>query len=129
MIIGSLKEVSLTRAKEIFLFDCRVAGLDLQEINVYRSVLTSFIRFTGNVRVRQLTVSHVDLYLTNLSDGPNEGEEHDQWVMTHYVMIHTWIRWIYSQKFITERENSLLEAPRLTNLFPWQLKRSLTYCC
>ena len=129
MIIGSLKEVSLTRAKEIFLFDCRVAGLDLQEINVYRNVLSSFICFTGDVQVRQLTVSHVDLYITNLSDGPNEGDEHDQWVMTHYVMIHTWIRWIYSQKFITERENSLLETPRLTNLFPWQLKRSLTYCC
>lgn len=129
MIIGSLKEVSLTRAKEIFLFDCRVAGLDVQEINMYRNVLSSFIWFTGDVRVRDLTVEHVELYITNLSDGPNEGDEHDEWVTTHYVMIHTWVRWIYSQKFITERAIDSLESPRLTNLFPWQLKRSMTYCC
>ncbi len=129
MIIGSLKEVSLTRAKEIFLFDCRVAGLDVHEINMYRNVLSSFIWFTGDVQVRALTVDHVELYITNLSDGPNEGDEHDQWVMTHYVMIHTWIRWMYSQKFITERVSSSVAPPRLTNLFPWQLKRSMTYCC
>ena len=35
MILGSMKEVNLTRAKEIFLFDNRVAGWDAQALSMY----------------------------------------------------------------------------------------------
>jgi hypothetical protein len=127
MILGSMKELLLTRAKDIFLFDCRVAGLDSQAVSVYRDVLISFITFTGDIRVKQLTPDHVRMYVANLSDGPNEGEEHTFLVMSHYSMIQTWIHWIYSQKFVTERTAGFVKPPRLTNLFSSGLTRSLTH--
>lgn len=128
MILGSMKEVLLTRAKDIFLFDYRVAGLDPQALSLYRDVLGSFIRFTGDIRVKQLTPDHVRMYVANLSDGPNEGEEHTFLVMSHYSIIQTWIHWMYSQKFVTERTGGFVKPPRFTNLFRPGLTRSLTYC-
>ena len=113
MIIGSLKEVFLTRARDVFLFDWRVAGVDPEVVDEYRAVLNSFIRFAGDIRVRQLKPDHIQLYIANLSDGPGEGEEHEQLVMSQYVVIHTWIHWMYSQKFITERSADAIRPPRL----------------
>ncbi len=126
MIIGSMKEVFLTRARDIFLFDCRVGGLDAQALNMYRNVLSSFIHFTGDIRVRQLKPDHVGLYIVNLSDGPNEGEEHAFLVMSYYDIIQTWIHWMYSQNFINERMSGSVKPPRLADLFPLQFARSLT---
>ncbi len=130
MKIESLKEVFLTKAKDTFLFDCRVAGLDSQTLNAYRDVLDSFIYFTGNILVKDLTPDHVRLYIDNLSDGPSEGEEHTRLVFSHYALIHEWVRWIYVQKFITERNSSFVKRPRLTTLFPLLVStKSLAYCC
>ena len=128
MIIGSLKEVFLTRARDIFLFDCPVGGLDAQALRTSRDVLSSFIHFTGDIQVKQLRPDHVGLYIANLSDGPNEGEEHALMVTSHYDIIQTWIHWMYSQKFITERASRFVKPPRLTNLFSSGLTRSLTHC-
>lgn len=121
MKVGSLKEVSLGSARDIYLFDCRVAGLDAQTLSAYRIVLASFIRFTGNILVKELTAEHVRVYVDNLSDGPNEGDEHIHSVISHYAVIHEWIRWLYAQKFLAERTGSFVKAPR-------SLTRSLTFC-
>jgi len=116
MIIGSLKEVFLSRAREIFLFDCRVAGMNSETIRAYRYVLSLFITFTGNVQVQDLTPDHVQLYIAHLSDGPSEGDEHASLVMSHYAIVQTWVRWIVSQKLLTERLGSFVEPPRFTHL-------------
>ena len=126
MIIGSMKEVFLTRARDIFLFDCRVGGLDAQALNAYHNVLSSFIRFTGDVRVKHLKPDHVGLYIANLSDGPHEGEEYSVLIMIHHDVIQTWIHWMYSQKFINERMNGTVRPPRLADLFPLQFRRGQT---
>jgi hypothetical protein len=129
MKIESLKEVRLAEARDIFLFDCRVAGMDSQSMSAYRDVLTSFIRFTGSILVRELMPDHVLMYIGNLSDGPSEGEEHTRTVINHYAIIHTWVRWLYVQKFLTER-SSFVEPPHLTDLFPLlSSTRNLAYCC
>lgn len=125
MTIGSMKEVFLSRARDMFLFDCRAAGFDFQAIDTYRQVLGSFIRFTGDIRIQDLAFDHVRMYIANLSDGPNEGEEHDDLVMSHYTMIHAWIHWMYAQKAINERTSALVNPPRLTTLFPLQFPRRL----
>jgi len=118
MKIGSLKEVFLTSAKDIFLFDYRVAGLDARTMGTCRDVLDSFICFTGNILVKDLTPDHVRIYIANLSDGPSEGEDHIRLVINHYAVIHEWIRWICAQKFITERNSALVKPPRfLTRRF------------
>ena len=131
MILGSMKEVFLTRARDAYLFDCRVAGLGPEVLNVYQDVLGSFIRFTGEIRVRQLTPDHVRMYIANLSDGPSEGEEHDDLVMSQYAVIQTWIHWMYVQKFINERDGGLVKPPGLTSLFPsritWRLAHYWKY--
>jgi hypothetical protein len=129
MKIESLKEVRLAKARDIFLFDCRVAGMDSQSMSAYRDVLTSFIRFTGSILVRELMPDHVLMYIGNLSDGPSEGDEHTRTVINHYAIIHTWVRWLYVQKFLTER-SSFVEPPHLTDLFPLlSSTRNLAYCC
>ena len=112
MKIESMKEVLLSRAKEMYLFDCRVVGLDPHTMVAYNDVLTSFIRFTGDVLVKELTPDHVRMYIANLSDGPSEGEEHLHAVLSDYAVIHDWIRWLYAQKFITERSSSFAKPPR-----------------
>jgi hypothetical protein len=128
MKIGSMKEVLLTNARNIFLFDSQVAGLDAQTLNAYRDVLGSFIQFTGNILVKDLTPDHVRWYINNLSDGPSEGEEHTRTVIYHYAVIHEWIRWLYAQKFVTERIPGDV-MPHLTDLFPIpSSKRIQTYC-
>jgi hypothetical protein len=122
-----MKEEFLSNAKNIFLFDCQVAGLDAPVLNAYRDVLGYFIEFTGNIQVKDLMPDHVRLYINNLSDGPNEGEEHTREVINHYTLLHDWIRWLYAQKFVTERSNSTF-MPHLSSLFPLISKRIVTYC-
>jgi hypothetical protein len=123
-----MKEVFLENAKHIFLFDSQVVGLDAQTLNAYREILGLFIEFTGNILVRDLTPDHVRLYINNLSDGPNEGDEHTHMVFSHYAVIHEWVRWLYAQKFVTERIPGDVK-PRLTDLFPVpSSKRIMTYC-
>ena len=127
MKIGSMKEELLSNARDTYLFDSRVAGLDAQTLTAYRDILTSFIRFTGNIMVEELTPDHVRLYIANLSDGPSEGEEHTRTVISYYAVIHDWVRWLYAQKFVTERSNSSF-TPHLSTLFPVASKRIMTYC-
>jgi hypothetical protein len=127
MKLESMKEELLSDARKIFLFDCQVAGLDAQLLNAYRDVLGLFIEFTGNILVKDLTPDHVRLYINNLSDGPNEGEEHTRVVINHYTLIHDWIRWLYAQKFVTERGTSTL-TPYLSTLFPLRKTKVLPYC-
>ena len=130
MKLESLKEVSLAKAKDFFLFDCRVAGVDSQTMSAHRDVLTSFVRFTGDILVKELMPDHVLLYIGNLSDGPNEGDEHTRTVINHYAVIHTWVRWLYVQKFLTERSSGSVEPHHLTDLFPLlSSTRNLAYCC
>lgn len=111
MQIGSMKEVLLTSAKDTYLFNCRVAGLDPQTLSEYRDVLGSFVRFTGNRLVRELTPDHVRIYIAALDECPDKGTEHIRLVMDQYVVIHTWIRWLNAQKFI-ERYSSNIKPPR-----------------
>jgi hypothetical protein len=127
MKLESMKEVLLSNARNIFLFDCQVAGLDAPILNAYRDVLGVFIAFTGDILVKDLTPDHVRLYINNLSDGPNEGEEHTRVVINHYTLIHDWIRWLYAQKFVTERGDSAF-APQLSSLFPFRITKVLPYC-
>ena len=87
MNIGSMKEVLLSNARDVFLFDCQAAGLDPQIRYAYRDVLASFTRFTGNILVKDLTPNHVRAYIGNLADGPSEGEEHIRSVKNHYAVI------------------------------------------
>jgi len=130
MKIGSMKEEFLTSAKDIFLFDFQVAGLDPQTMSIYRDVLDSFIRFTGNILVKELTPDHVRMYIANLSDGPSEGEEHTRAVISHYTVIHEWVRWICVQKFLTARSTGFGGTPHLSDLFPMlSSTRNLAYCC
>jgi hypothetical protein len=127
MKLESMKEEFLSNARDIFLFDCQVAGLDAQNLNAYREVLGYFIEFTGNILVKDLTPDHVRLYINNLSDGPNEGEEHTQVVISHYTLIYDWIRWLYAQKFVTERSSNVF-IPHLSALFPLRRIKALPYC-
>lgn len=128
MKIGSMKEELLSNAKNIFLFDSQVAGLHAQTLNAYYDVLTSFVYFTGNIFVKDLNPDHVRLYINNLSDGPSEGEEHTRTVISHYAVIHEWIRWLYAQKFATERIPGDVRS-YVNDLFPVpSSKKILTYC-
>jgi hypothetical protein len=127
MKLESMKEEFLCNAKNIFLFDCQVAGLDAQLLNAYRDVLGLFVEFTGNILVKDLTPEHVRLYINNLSDGPHEEDEHTQVVINHYTLIHDWVRWLYAQKFVTERSNSSF-VPHLSSLFPLRPKKILPFC-
>jgi hypothetical protein len=127
MKLESMKEEFLSHARNVFLFDCQVAGLDAQLLNAYRDVLGVFIEFTGDILVKDLTPDHVRLYINNLSDGPNEGEEHTRAVINHYTLIHDWIRWLYAQKFVTERSEGAF-TPQLSSLFPLKTSKILPYC-
>jgi site-specific recombinase XerD len=127
MKLESMKEVLLSNARNIFLFDCQVAGLDAQTLSAYHTVLELFVQFTGNIQVKNLTPDHVRLYINNLSDGPSEGEEHTRTVISHYSLIHDWIRWLYAQKFVTERNSSSF-TPDLRTLFPLTTTKVLPYC-
>ncbi len=111
MQIGPMKEVLLTSAKDAYLFNCRVAGQDPQTLSEYRDVLGSFIHFTGDRLVGELTPDHVRVYMDTLDDCPDKGTEHIRLVMDHYVVIHTWIRWLFAQKFITERYSNTVKPP------------------
>ena len=121
MKFESMKEAFLSRAKEVFLFDCRVADMDSQTLRAYRKVLGSFVSFTGNILVKELTPDHVRLYIDHLSDGPEEGEQYRLSVINQYALIHTWIRWLYAQKFVSERTSEYAAPPRFTTHFPSNL--------
>ncbi len=127
MIIGSLKEVFLSSSRDAFLFDLRLAGMDPEARSAYRDVLDSLIRFTGDIRVRQLTPDHINMYITNLSDGPNEGGDHDELVMSQYAVIQTWIHWMYVQKYVVERDGASVKPPALTSLIPSRITWSLAH--
>jgi hypothetical protein len=127
MKLESMKEEFLSDARKIFLFDCQVAGLDAQLLNAYRDALGLFIKFTGDIQVKDLTPDHVRLYINNLSDGPTEGEEHTRDVISHYTLIHDWVRWLYAQKFVTERSDSSF-TPYPSSLFPLRKTKVLPYC-
>jgi hypothetical protein len=127
MIIGSLKEVFLSSSRDTFLFDLRLAGMDHEARSAYRDVLNSLIRFTGDIRVRQLTPDHINMYITNLSDGPNEGADHDDLVMSQYGMIQTWIQWMYVQKYVIERDGGSVKLPALTSIIPSRITWSLAH--
>jgi hypothetical protein len=123
-----MKEELLSNARNIFLFNSQVAGLDAQTLNAYHDVLGLFIEFTGNIFVEDLTPDHVRLYINNLSDGPSEGDEHTRTVISHYAVIHEWIRWLYAQKFATERIPGEVKS-NMRDLFPVpSSKKILTYC-
>jgi hypothetical protein len=80
--------------------------------------------------VEDLTPDHVRLYIANLSDGPNEGEEHRRMVIHHYAVIHEWVRWICAQKFLTRRDYGLDEPLSLRTLFPVPAStKRLAVCC
>jgi hypothetical protein len=127
MIIGSLKEVFLSSSRDTFLFDLRLAGMDSEARSAYKDVLDSLIRFTGDIRVRQLTPDHINMYITNLSDGPTEGQDHDELVMSQYAVIQTWIHWMYVQKYVIERDGGSVKPPALTSLIPSRITWSLAH--
>ena len=127
MIIGSLKEVFLSSSRDTFLFDLQLSGMAPEARSAYRDVLDSLIRFTGDIRVRQLTPDHINMYITNLSDGPNEGKDHDELVMNQYAVIQTWIHWMYVQKYVVERDGSTVKPPALTSLIPSRITWSLAH--
>jgi hypothetical protein len=127
MKIESLKEVLLSKAGDILVFDCRVAGMDLETLQAYRHVLRSFIDFTGDILVKDLMPDHIRLYIANLSDGPSEGEEHTRIVMTHYAVIDEWIRWLYAQEALIGRLDPV-RPPQLSELFPLLFTKVKTYC-
>lgn len=130
MKIGSLEDMRLTHASSIFLFDCRVLGLDIPTRNVYRTVLASFIRFTGDILVKELTHDHVHIYAAHLTDGPSEGEEHRRIAMSQYALINAWVCWLEAQSSLTEHDSDLIAPPHLTDLFPLLVSiRRLAYCC
>ena len=130
MKIEYLKEARLSNMKDTFLFDSRVAGLDAQILNAYYNVLTSVIYFTGDIRIRELTPDHIEMYIANLSDGPDEGQENDYMVMSHAAVIDLWIHWLGAQRQLIERESGLVEPPSLTSLFPLLVSiKKLSYCC
>ena len=126
MKIGSLKEVMLSKAGEFFLFDCRVFGLDSQTLQAYRDVLGSFVAFTGDILVKDLTLDQVRLYIANLSDGPSEGQEHNSIVMNHYAIIHEWARWVYAQESLTGRVVPV--APPDPDNLSVRSRKIRTYC-
>ena len=129
MKFGSMKEVLLTVARDSFLFNCRVAGRGPQTLNTYRDVLGSFITFTGDMLVKELTVSHVRAYIATLDDGSGKRQENIR-LMNHYAVLHTWIRWLHVQELITERGSGFVKPPRLTDLFPLlSSTKNLAYCC
>jgi hypothetical protein len=122
MIIGSMKEVFLGQARNIFLFDCRVGGLDSPSMDSYRSAISSFIRFTGNILVKQLTPDHLDMYLANLSDGPIDDATDQNLDMEQYDLIQTWLHWIQAQNLLTDRTSNYITSPDLIDLFPRSAK-------
>jgi len=128
MILGSMKDVFLTRAKEMFVFDCHVGGFEPHAVQAYRSALASFIRFTGNIQVRQLTPDHLELYIANLYDGPDVDDDHRGRVMSQYVMIQTWIHWMESQQSITERSSTIDRPVDLEQIFPPRAVYRLAHC-
>jgi hypothetical protein len=127
MKLGSMKEVLLSNARDIFLFDGQVIGWDSETLRAYRSVLSSFVDFAGNILVKGLRPDHVRLYMANLSEGPSEGEEHNSVVLNHYAIIDEWIRWLYAQEFVTKRSDSI-NPPLLSDLFSLRSTRIRTYC-
>lgn len=124
MNFGFMRDVPLTEAKDIFLFDCKVVGLDPHTRFAYREVLISFVGFTGDILVGALTPDHVREYIAELSDRVRTKRGHLYVMRKHYAVVSMWIRWLYAQKKIADR-NDLSQAPRLAALFLWRRMGSL----
>jgi len=107
MQLGSMQDVLLTEAKDAFLFNYRLAGSHAHTLSAYRDVLSSFVQITGDMFVRELTPNHVSAYIHALDDCPDKSKEHIlRLEIDHYVVIHTWIRWMQIQRFVTEPYSS-----------------------
>src|SRR5436190_19438685 len=96
-MIGFMKDVRLTSAKDTFMLDCKAAELTDRTMRGYRNVLTTFIKFTGNMTVKELKPDHVKMYIATLSDQSIDGRV----LRKHYGVVRTWIRWLYAQKMVT----------------------------
>jgi len=108
MNIGFMRDLRLTSAKETFMLDCKAADLSSRTMRGYRDVLTTFIRFTGDITVKELKPDHVRMYIATLSDERFGGCA----LARHYGVVRTWIRWLYAQKMITERTAEHVKPPR-----------------
>ena len=117
-MIGFMSDVRLTSARQAFMLDCRAAGVTPEILHAYRDVLSAFIRYTGDITVRELEPGHVRSYITDLSD-------HSRPAGKHYIVIRMWIRWLYAQKVITERLRATNRPPRLVHRYPtrWSIVR------
>lgn len=118
MLLGVQRELRLTSARETFLLDCKALGLSPKLIQGYRSVLTSFINSVGDMLVRELGPDHVRLYIADLADQQVQSSGHHaspHLLIAHYNVVRAWVRWMYAQKKITNRE--IDQSPRR---FPWR---------
>ena len=108
MLLGVPRNVRLTRARKLFLIDCKAAGLPEKILHTYGHVLNNFIDFTGDMLVRALGPDHVRMYIAELSDREPLSQRA---LMKRYAVLRTWIRWIYCQKGITERVPAGANSP------------------
>jgi site-specific recombinase XerD len=108
MLLGVPREMRLTSAKEAFLLDCKAVGFSKRTLRAYENVLTSFITSAGDILVRELGPDHVRMYITDLADYQAKHS-----LMKHYAVVRIWIRWMYAQKSITQRDNETAKTPRL----------------
>jgi hypothetical protein len=111
MLLGVPRDMRLTSARETFLLDCRAAGLSALKVQIYGSVLTSFIESVGDMKVRELGPDHVRLYIADLSDRQGR-KPSTRLLMQHYAIVRNWVRWMYAQKIIEQRVNDRPPAPR-----------------
>ena len=121
MNTGVPRDMLLSNAKETFLLDCRAAGLAAKTMRAYRDVLTSFIKFAGDMKVREAGAGSRPV-LHRRAGGPGghyEGEKFSSHsMMKHYAVIRTWIRWLYAQKILEERIIDQVKPPRLSTRLP-----------
>src|SRR5687767_3255762 len=108
MKLGVPKDMRLTSAKKAFLLNCKAAGLRSETAKIDDGLLNTFIKFTADMLVRNLSPDHVRMYLAELST------EHDGRAMTKRDRaVRGWIRWMYAQKFITDRVADFPKPARL----------------
>lgn len=118
MILGVPRDARLIRACQAFLIDCKAAGRPDKTLRECGEVLRSFITFTGNMLVRELGPDHVRFYMSELSG--RSKRVNTRLLMKHYSIVRAWIRWMYSQKRITERHPEGAKPPH------WSLSSMLT---
>ncbi len=124
--LGVPRDRHLTSAKDTWLLDCKAAGLSPKTIRGYKDALNAFIKFAGDMLVRELGPDHVRLYIAHLSDLPGryEGENTtSSTLLKHYAVVRTWVRWMYAQKIIEDRITDYVKPPRLADRLPSILRR------